>query len=185
MIKDAKKDWKKSILFLFWLAWMLLIFWFSSKSADVSTEESLTVGKLICSIIVNGYDSMTEVSQLQYAEMLDHFVRKSAHFLEYGVLGALNFGMCSVYLPVLKRFQKSAAVSKVIMKKGSVVYLAWIWGAIYAVTDEIHQLFVPGRYGTVLDVILDAAGVLTGILACVFVALLHKKYKGSRKAMTA
>ena len=30
-------------------------------------------------------------------------------------------------------------------------------------TDEVHQAFVPGRQGAVLDVLVDAAGVLVGV----------------------
>ena len=36
--------------------------------------------------------------------------------------------------------------------------------ALYAATDEIHQLFVPGRSGEIRDVCLDSLGVITGII---------------------
>ncbi len=36
-------------------------------------------------------------------------------------------------------------------------------GIAYAVTDEVHQAFVPGRQGAVLDVLVDAVGVLVGV----------------------
>ena len=36
-------------------------------------------------------------------------------------------------------------------------------GIAYAVTDEVHQAFVPGRHGAVLDVLVDAVGVLLGV----------------------
>jgi VanZ family protein len=38
-------------------------------------------------------------------------------------------------------------------------------GVAYAVSDELHQHFVPGRVGSPLDVAIDAAGVLVGVLA--------------------
>lgn len=37
---------------------------------------------------------------------------------------------------------------------------------VYAVTDEVHQLFVPGRYGDVLDVVADATGAALALIAC-------------------
>jgi VanZ family protein len=37
---------------------------------------------------------------------------------------------------------------------------------IYAVTDEIHQMFVPGRSADVADLIADAFGVCAGTAAC-------------------
>jgi VanZ family protein len=35
---------------------------------------------------------------------------------------------------------------------------------LYGISDEIHQLFVPGRYGRVADVLFDASGALAMIL---------------------
>ena len=39
--------------------------------------------------------------------------------------------------------------------------LAWLWilGTLFAVSDEIHQSFVPGREPSVGDVLADVAGV--------------------------
>ena len=43
----------------------------------------------------------------------------------------------------------------------------WLWGwafcILYAITDEIHQLFVPGRSGRIFDVGVDAVGSLVGV----------------------
>ena len=38
---------------------------------------------------------------------------------------------------------------------------------VYGATDEVHQLFVPGRTGDVYDLMADAAGALAGTIACV------------------
>jgi VanZ family protein len=66
-------------------------------------------------------------------------LRKLAHLAEYAVLGAL-----------LAR---------------ALPELAAQWAGIaYAASDELHQAFVPGRFGSLLDVAIDAAGVLVGIL---------------------
>ena len=69
----------------------------------------------------------------------DLLLRKAAHFTEYAVLGAL-----------LARAVRELP--------------AFAFAVAYAVTDELHQMFVPGRAGTLLDVAVDAAGALTGIL---------------------
>jgi VanZ family protein len=70
----------------------------------------------------------------------DLLLRKLAHATEYAVLGLL-------LVRALGRPLLSFAV-----------------GTAYAVTDEIHQAFVPGRVGSPLDVAIDAAGVAVGIL---------------------
>lgn len=44
--------------------------------------------------------------------------------------------------------------------------LAIAFAVTYAVTDEIHQWFVPGRSADVRDLIADAIGVLAGTAAC-------------------
>ncbi len=36
----------------------------------------------------------------------------------------------------------------------------------YGVTDEVHQMFVPGRTADVNDLLADAAGAITGTVAC-------------------
>jgi len=70
---------------------------------------------------------------------LDLLLRKLAHAAEYAVLGAL-------LLRAVVRERPAAAI-----------------GIAYAVTDEVHQAFVRGRQGAVLDVLVDAAGVLLGV----------------------
>jgi VanZ family protein len=69
----------------------------------------------------------------------DLAVRKIAHAAEYAVLGALLLRAIGRELP-------AAAIS-----------------IAYAVTDEVHQAFVPGRQGAVVDVLIDAVGVLLGV----------------------
>ena len=44
-----------------------------------------------------------------------------------------------------------------------VMLISWLCGTLYAMTDEFHQLFVPGRSGEIRDVCLDSAGVLVGV----------------------
>ncbi len=68
-------------------------------------------------------------------------LRKIAHTGEYAVLGAL-----------LHRATGRAR-------------LALVLGIAYAVSDEIHQTFVPGRAGAPLDVLIDSVGVAIGVAA--------------------
>ena len=68
-----------------------------------------------------------------------HFlVRKSAHFTEYGVLFWLL-----IRGPMARR-----------------PYLALAICCTYALIDEGHQLFVPGRGASLYDVALDSSGAL-------------------------
>ena len=41
------------------------------------------------------------------------------------------------------------------------IILAIAIGIVYGISDEIHQLFVPGRSSAIFDVFLDSFGILT------------------------
>jgi VanZ family protein len=45
------------------------------------------------------------------------------------------------------------------------ISLAWVIAALYGLTDEWHQSFVPGRMADVRDVVADAAGAALGLAA--------------------
>ena len=70
----------------------------------------------------------------------DLLLRKLAHAAEYAVLGAL--------------------LLRATGRRG----LAFALGGLYAISDELHQMFVPGRMGRPLDVAIDALGVACGVL---------------------
>lgn len=70
----------------------------------------------------------------------DLVVRKAAHLTEYAILGAL----------LVRALDRPAAAAALAIA--------------YAATDELHQHFVPGRTGAVVDVLIDAVGVVVGIV---------------------
>jgi VanZ family protein len=70
----------------------------------------------------------------------DVALRKVAHAGEFAVLGFLLFR-------ALDRERTALAL-----------------GIAYAISDEVHQHFVPGRLGSPLDVLIDAVGVVVGVL---------------------
>ncbi len=70
----------------------------------------------------------------------DLVLRKLAHLVEYGILGAL-------LLRAVGREPVALAV-----------------GSAYAVTDEIHQVFVTGRTGSPFDWLIDTIGVFAGVV---------------------
>ncbi len=70
----------------------------------------------------------------------DLVLRKIAHAGEFAVLGAL----------LLRALRDERA--------------AFAAGVAYAISDEVHQVFVPGRVGSPLDVAIDSVGVAVGVL---------------------
>jgi VanZ family protein len=69
----------------------------------------------------------------------DEILRKLAHATEYAILAAL----------LLRAVRELPA---------------WALSVLYAISDELHQHFVPGRAGRPLDVAIDATGALVGVL---------------------
>lgn len=57
--------------------------------------------------------------------------------------------------------------------------LSWVFCILYAASDEIHQIFVPGRACMLTDVCIDSAGALLGIAlaSAAFVAARAAKRK--------
>jgi VanZ family protein len=82
----------------------------------------------------------------------DLVLRKAAHLAEYAVLGAL-----------LTRALATASPSQRVNTAAGT--WAWILGAVYATSDELHQHFVPGRHASELDLLIDAVGVAAGVAA--------------------
>ncbi len=162
------------LLLVLWIALMVGIFWFSSRTAYESTQESYAVGTLICRILDAGFDELTPQEQLEAAEAIDHFVRKSAHFCEYMVLGLMTACVFLAWIaPRLKgRLLQTAGVKTSHAAEGigvrkvrqRTLLYAELWCILYAASDEWHQTFVPGRYGMWQDVVLDSIGALVGIL---------------------
>jgi len=44
------------------------------------------------------------------------------------------------------------------------VLLAFVICVLYAISDETHQIFVPGRSAQISDVLIDSVGAIVGIL---------------------
>ncbi|MEK3888137.1 VanZ family protein [Bacillus sp. FSL K6-3431] len=49
------------------------------------------------------------------------------------------------------------------------LWLAWLLTTIYAITDEIHQAFLPDRTGAIFDVGLDSIGALLALFGLIYI----------------
>jgi VanZ family protein len=77
-------------------------------------------------------------------------MRKSAHFIAYLILGFL-------VSHAMKNNTSNACIWK---RRGT----SLLFCVAYAISDEFHQLFVPGRGPLLKDVIIDGSGATIGIL---------------------
>ena len=138
----------RTVSFLIMICLMVTIFMFSHQ--DATRSGNLSGGftyKLFC-LVYPDFEDLSVEEQEQLIGSVEVYIRKTAHFTIYFLLGlsALGFYFTFEKLAVLSRFG-----------------LSFLTGSLYAVTDEIHQIYIPGRSGEVRDVFIDSAGVL---LAC-------------------
>lgn len=131
------------------LTWMTIIFIYSSRPADASTQDSYLVGNLVA-VVAQQWSQMdwSDQEQLLFVEDIDFYVRKAAHMMEYAVLGVLLMGCMQSFGLAMPRLWKWALVA----------------GVIYAASDEFHQYFVPGRACQLRDVAIDGGGVVIGVV---------------------
>ena len=138
---------------------MILIFYFSS----IPGEE---IGQVNDAIIRESVTILPEGAPNSF--FMDMTWLKSGHVIGYGLLGITLF---------LGFFQ--------------VGRFPLLWSTftalLYAISDEVHQSFVPGRSGAALDVVLDTAAALicaglVGILITINQRIkLREKVKGTQR----
>lgn len=147
---------KKVIKGLVVILCMVIIFLFSTDNSVESTKKSNRV-----IIEVTSFFKL-DLSKKQQQHVIDMFfvpVRKMAHFFIYFVLGI-------ALVSFLREF--SIPIRKLLLLS---IFLAFL----YACTDEFHQLFVPGRSGQIIDVLLDTFGASVGVF--IYYLIFHKKLK--------
>lgn len=131
------------------LLWMCVIFAFSAQEKEESSEVSEAISyRMVNSTGILFHLHLDEEQIREIAGAIENTVRKAAHMTEYGILSILFYIW-------LGKWQFG------VRKRG---ILAIILSALYACSDEFHQLFVPGRAGMVRDVLIDSAGAILGIL---------------------
>jgi len=127
--------------------WMMIIFMFSAQPATKSNELSVGFTKVLIDTLGRIFPFNIETSTINsFVGQMNHIIRKFAHFSIYLVLGIL--------------------VSRALIKNGyktRVVLISFLICSIYAASDELHQLFVPGRGCQLKDVLIDSAGSFIGI----------------------
>lgn len=147
----------KIISHLLVIAWMAVIFSLSAQPGDESADLSGGISHLFMKIwnwiFCLGWD---EAKVLAMTEVWDFPIRKLAHMTEFGILVVLIFLAIRYYRQIDSRRKH--------------FLFSWLGAVAYALTDEFHQRFVPGRSGNLFDVCVDATGALLA-LCCVYAGL--------------
>lgn len=121
------------------IVWMMLIFYMSNQPADISSKQSDLIIKLFYYIGIDLNSALGEITSF--------VIRKVAHFTEYFILYCLTINVLKFYFNI---------------KRARIYSLFIVLG--YAISDEIHQYFIPGREMAIRDVIIDFSGGVLGFI---------------------
>lgn len=133
---------KKNIIFL--VLFIIFTFYIFSNSLMPATESAKQGGRII-GFLSKFFDHNTATL----------IVRKSAHFMEFFIQGAIFSGL------IFETFKKNY------------IYLLFS-GLMTAVIDEFIQNFSPGRGSMVSDCLIDFSGTLA-VTLFIFIILYFKK----------
>jgi VanZ family protein len=95
----------------------------------------------------------------------NYVVRKSAHFIEYAVLGALLFRAFREDSPVRWRFRWA--------------FYSFASAGSWALLDEFHQTFTRSRGGSIWDSLLDSSGALFSLAIIALYSIKHRTPRSS------
>jgi len=132
---------KKLSAWIFVVIWMGLIFNFSAQNAEESSQMSQGISKRL-------YELFNKLPFVELEFSFFHiFIRQAAHFFIFFILTLL----------LINAFR----ISGVVIKRS--IFYTLLAAVIYAVLDEYHQSFVPGRAAELKDLFTDIFGILVGI----------------------
>ena len=136
-----------------------IIFGFSNQNGEKSGSKSRKI-TVILTKKIKSIQNMKEEEKEIKLKQIEHYIRKLAHFSLYTIVGFLTMSLMSTYN----------------LKMSKKVIISLILGAIYAISDEFHQSFIPDRSSSFFDVIIDTSGVIFGILIAISILNIIRKY---------
>jgi len=129
----------------------ILIFTQSLLQGDLSAGQSGFIVDILHPIVLNMGVNID-------VDTFSFIIRKLAHFTEFFVLAAFWYLVYSKYFSKLK-----------------LIIVVLTHGLITATLDETIQLFVDGRSGELLDVLIDFSGVLMAVCMMHFIIEKRKR----------
>ena len=152
---------QRGFLFLVVLFLSVQIFLFSHSTGT----ESGGISKGLTAVLVSLLEKLFRgADREKLFDILHVVVRKTAHFSLFFLLA------CSV--------QALARSYQLSMRKSALISAGYSF--LYAISDEIHQRFVPGRSGQITDVLIDFSGAVFGILIYCLLSYWYCKRKDKK-----
>ena len=153
--KQNTAESKKKFLYIIpAIIWMVFIFYMSGKTGQESSGQSGKISLFITDLLEKvRQDSPQEMQNLQ--DILELVIRKAAHVTEYAILFLLSY-LATVKISMRQSRFYNRSIADLI-------------SLLYACSDEMLQLLVPGRSGKMIDGGIVMAGVLI-VLICMILS---------------
>lgn len=151
----ARRGWHitvTAVLAVLILVNMAIIFQFSSAGREESGELSEGLTRKVIRLLYRDFEDRPTEEQQIILQKAHKFIRKAAHFSEFGLLGFLS---ACLFLVISAVFRK--------LKLWLTLTAPAVFTLLYAISDEVHQIF-SDRGPRVTDVLIDFSGAVCGIL---------------------
>lgn len=110
---------------------------------------------IVWSAIIFYFSSIPGLRSTHTTDFIDFILRKAAHITEFVFLTFVSYRVARLFFTI----------------KNNAITSAVFYSILYAISDEIHQIFVFSREGKVIDVGIDSIGI---IIAVIFLFILGK-----------
>ncbi len=157
------------LAFIFWvmtLSWIVTIYYMSAQTGAQSSQMS------------HGFVSaLNEIFGLNIQD--DSIVRMVAHTAEFALLTFLSYMALSSTNKISNKTSYAESPVKLMRSDNEMNISFTLWFAILnAIFDEYHQLFVLGRDGSIIDVMVDMIGIVVVLIIIRIVFTIYLKTKG-------
>lgn len=145
VIKNMSKKYNSKnrlILFALSFVWLFILFYFSGQTGAVSNRLSRSIAQILLRVLQNPFFEVP----LDLG-MINNALRDIAHFLVYFVLAIIMF-------VIYKQFKATKHYAAV---------LTIGTGMLIGISDELYQMFIPGRTSEWLDVLINILGICTAV----------------------
>lgn len=145
-----KKIIKSIIILIPVILCMGLIYYFSSQNSTQSDTVSQNFTKGIAGILFKNFDLFSLNFQNTIIFELNMFIRKVAHFSVFFLMSIFIYAELTIWF---KKYLMNGIITTAFCM-------------LYALFDEFHQSFIPGRTPLIKDIFIDTAGALLGVIFC-------------------
>lgn len=160
--------------FVFWvltLCWIAVIF-------HLSAETDIESSSLSSSILM----FINEICNTNFTD--DSLLRMAAHSSEFALLTVLTYMALSSTNKISNKTSYSESPVKLMRSDNEMNIIFTLWFTILnAIFDEYHQLFVPGRDGSIVDVLIDLVGIIIILAVIRVVFTIYLRSKGRKEVV--